>query len=107
MKKSVLTIIFVAFIILTGCSEKQPITDELTKYDLPVIEKPNNKQIIHMIRSDGMYRSEQYSSNSQLVIDSSFYDTKEITRGDVVYFKTTAMEKSITQVGIYRWDRQG
>jgi signal peptidase I len=95
MKISVLTIIFVAFIILTGCSEKQPIKDELTKYDLPVIEKPDNKQIIHMILSDGMYRSEQYGINSQLVIDSSFYDTKEITRGDVVYFRTTATEEEI------------
>jgi signal peptidase I len=42
-----------------------------------------------------MYRSEQYSCNSQLVIDRGFYDTKGINRGDVVYFDTQASDEQI------------
>ncbi|MDQ0914591.1 signal peptidase I [Paenibacillus sp. V4I5] len=95
MNKVAHIMIFLAFVLLTGCSEKQPITDELTKYDLPITEKLDSNQIIHVIKSDGMYRSEQYSGNSQLVIDRGFYDTKEINRGDVVYFDTKASDEQI------------
>ncbi|MDQ0888591.1 signal peptidase I [Paenibacillus sp. V4I9] len=95
MNKVAHIMIFLAFVLLTGCSEKQPITDELTKYDLPITEKLDSNQIIHVIKSDGMYRSEQYSGNSQLVIDRGFYDNKGINRGDVVYFDTEASDEQI------------
>jgi hypothetical protein len=33
MNKVAHIMIYLAFVLLTGCSEKQPITDEMTKYD--------------------------------------------------------------------------
>lgn len=92
MNKKVLAFMFIAFLLLSGCGTKT-ITDETTEYDLPIIEQINEEYIIHMVRNDGMHRSVHYPVKSQLVIDPKFYDTKEISRGDVVYYKTTFTEE--------------
>ncbi|MBD2862439.1 S26 family signal peptidase [Paenibacillus oceani] len=95
MYKKGLIVAVVAMILLAGCNTKKPIVDEFTKYELPLLEQKGPGQITHRIHHDGMYRSEQYAASSTLVIDPDYYKSREIARGDVVYYKTNATEEEI------------
>lgn len=91
--KNYLIIAVIAIIFLAGCNNKKPIIDEFTKYELPLLEQKAPNHITHLINHDGMYRSEQYAANSTLVIDPDYYKSRDISRGDVVYYKTYATEE--------------
>lgn len=93
MYKKCLIVAVLAMVILAGCNNKKPIVDEFTIYELPLLEQKGPNQITHLIHHDGMYRSEQYAANSTLVIDPDYYKSREIARGDVVYYKTDATEE--------------
>jgi len=96
MNKKCLFIAMFAMVILAGCNTKKPIIDEVTKYELPLLEQKGPNQITHLIQHDGMYRSEQFAANSILVIEPEYYKNREISRGDVVSYKTDATEEEIT-----------
>lgn len=86
MNKHFATVV-IAILLLGGCNLKEPIIDETTIYELPLMEQLDRTYLTHYVPYDGMYRSQQYAAGSTLVIDPHYYDNKEISRGDVVYYK--------------------
>jgi signal peptidase I len=89
----VLTFMLGAFLLLTGCNENPPLQDETTKYDLPLFDKIDESKAAFEMYYDGMYRGqEQFSAYSKLVVDTNFYDHNAVSRGDIVYLKTTPEE---------------
>lgn len=90
-----LTILAVGYTV--GCDSKPPITDVETIYELPLLEQIEPGLFAHVIRFESMFRSEQYSFNSTLIIDPDYYDNGELTRGDVVYFKQDLTEEQFKE----------
>ncbi|MEC0369462.1 signal peptidase I [Paenibacillus chibensis] len=90
---------FFAYTLLAaGCSDKSPIVDDITEYDLPIMNELKGNQFIYAIESDGMLYKMQYAFRSQLVVDPDYYRTHEIMRGDVVYIQTDATNEEINRL---------
>ncbi|RKP58023.1 signal peptidase I [Cohnella endophytica] len=91
MKKSGTTLLMMALlgVTLSACRSEPPITDEHTKYDLPIVDKLAAGERLHFIHNESMALSKQYL-DVPVVVDLTEYSDRPIARGDVVYFRTDA-----------------
>lgn len=90
------TIIFIALIltsimILSACTDKM--TDTVTEEKIEVIEKPSQSLTKVVVETDGMlvdgYDSPHpFGMTREVWVDSKYYEKNEISRGDIVVFKT-------------------
>ncbi len=92
-----LKMIFSVFFILliVGC-EEQNITDHTTQESPATVEK-KQESILVQNNNDGMSRRNlEYDSQEKgkLVVDPNYFNQNEFKRGEVVYYKTPAIDKS-------------
>ncbi|WP_211246706.1 signal peptidase I [Cohnella pontilimi] len=94
-------LVIVAFI-LSGCTET--ISDTVTEKKIEVIEKVDPSLIEVEVKTDGMVAPIGYDGphpfalKSKVMADMKYYQQNEITRGDIVVFKTKNYSNQDTDI---------
>lgn len=76
----------------TGCTDV--VTDNFTEEKLKVIEKTDPRLTKIKVRTDGMLSDTGYESwhpfglNNEVLADMEYYESHDVSRGDIVVFKT-------------------
>ncbi|MDQ0111978.1 signal peptidase I [Paenibacillus harenae] len=100
-KITVLLMLFIA-LILSGCTEN--ITDIVTKEKIKVIENPDSSLKKVKVRTDGMLSEVGYSHphpfgmGNEVLVDLKYYEQHNISRGDIVVFKTKNKKDQDTDI---------
>lgn len=93
MRKMILSVFFI--LLCVGC-EEQNITDHTTQESPATVEK-NQDSILVENNNDGMSRRNlEYDSQvkGKLVVDPNYFNQNDFKRGEVVYYKTPAIDKN-------------
>ncbi|WP_256757562.1 signal peptidase I [Cohnella sp. WQ 127256] len=91
-KITVLGITLLIALILNGCTDT--ITDNVSQKQIKAIENPDLSLTKVKVRTDGMlsdvgYRHPHpFSVQNEVLVDLQYYEQHEISRGDIVVFKT-------------------
>ncbi|QYR19133.1 signal peptidase I [Paenibacillus sp. sptzw28] len=100
-KIMVLLMLFIA-LILSGCTET--VTDTVTVDKIKVIENPDPSLKKVKVRTDGMLSEVGYSHphpfgmGNEVLVDLKYYEQHDISRGDIVVFKTKNKKEQDTDI---------
>jgi signal peptidase I len=89
---TVLSFILLIALILNGCTET--VTDTVTEVKIKVIEKTDPALTKIKVRTDGMASETDYGPahplimNGEVLSDMKYYERNNVSRGDIVVFKT-------------------
>ncbi|QJD87530.1 signal peptidase I [Cohnella herbarum] len=94
MKRTIIFVALTVFIamLLSACNET--VTDTMTEEKIKVIDKPDPTLKKVQVRTDGMLSAIDYGFphpffvNSEVLADLNHYERYDISRGDIVLFKT-------------------
>jgi signal peptidase I len=99
----VLLLIFTALIsILSGCADS--ITDTKTEKKIKIVQNPTPSLIKVKVETDGMAGGSVYDHphpfgmGNEVLVDSNYYEKNEVSRGDIVLFKTKNNQKDVARI---------
>ncbi|GGD57593.1 signal peptidase I [Paenibacillus nasutitermitis] len=101
-KLTVLGLFLFIALILNGCTEN--VTDTATEVKIKVIEKPDPSLRKVKVRTDGMLSEVGYSQphpfgvDNEVLLDLKYYEQYDISRGDIVVFKTKNKKDQDTDI---------
>jgi signal peptidase I len=105
MKRKIISLAFIVIIamILNGCTES--VTDKVTERKIKVIEKPDPSLMKVKVWTDGMLSEVGYGPlhpfglNNEVLVDMKYYEQHDISRGDIIVFKTKNKKDQDTDIG--------
>jgi signal peptidase I len=101
--KLFLTLVVLVILIISGCSGSV-VVDTLTEKKIKQIENPDESLTKVKVHTDGMLSDLGYGQHhpfrvgEDVLVDSKFYEKKEISRGDIVLFMTKNNSEQNTDI---------
>ncbi|MGO4110883.1 signal peptidase I [Paenibacillus sp. YAF4_2] len=82
----------IVMLLMSGCSRS--LTDDVTEKKIPVIDQPGPELTHVKVNTDGMLSEVGYGYphpfglNQEVLVDFHYYEQHDISRGDIVVFRT-------------------
>lgn len=96
-----IVVVLASLLVLNAC--KATVTDTITKQQLKEIEEPSEALKKVIVETDGML-ADGYSSHhpfamfEEVLVDFDFYDSRSVSRGDIVVFETRNSKDQQTDI---------
>ncbi|WP_201004142.1 signal peptidase I [Paenibacillus glycanilyticus] len=101
VKVSIFLLTFVFIIIISGCTET--ISDTITEEKIKLLENPSSTLSKVKVTTDGMLSAQYdyphpFGVGNEVLVDMTYYNQHDLSRGDIVVFKTKNLADQETDI---------